>query len=215
MKGQSRDQRGWARGRGRAGGGGAGAQTIPDLWVLLPVRWEAIREAGQRRGISYQYCHGMWGQAGCWDGSSLWRGKGREAGSPVGCWWGCWTSCQGAGGEQQVESGDALEEEQARFAGGCDVGVGQRGDKVTRGFGQLESGPLRGRRPPEEQSILPLGDTFWALEGGEIWGSWCEHVEFEMSITHVRADIEYSFRYMSLDFGGKVQAEYINLRALV
>lgn len=68
-----------------AGGRGRGkrAQTIPNLRLLLPMRWEAIREAGQRRGISYQCCHGMWGHAGCWGGSSLWRGQGREAGSPV------------------------------------------------------------------------------------------------------------------------------------
>lgn len=71
----------------------------------------------------------------------------------------------GAGGEKQVESGDALEEEQTRFPGGCDVGVGQREEtrlwaarkwpfmgKETSGgaeyssFGRILFGPWKGMK---------------------------------------------------------------------
>lgn len=69
----------------------------------------------------------------------------------------------GAGGEKQVESGDALEEEQTRFPGGCDVGVGQR--EETR-LWAARKWPFMGRRPPEEQSILPLGGFFLGLGRG-------------------------------------------------
>lgn len=60
--------------------------------------------------------------------------------------------------------------------------------------------------------MFPLWGSFagvWKGMGYEDLGF--GHVKFEMPVIHLRGDIEHSFRYMSLDFRRKVEAEHINL----